>query len=186
MNKRDHLRRLERKHYQGDAIVHWTLTMVDRKRGWLSAMFLYRFRELLTHTLFRYGLASPLFCLMPDHIHMVWMGLCDGSDQLNAMKHFRPRCNESLERIGFDIQDQAFDHVFTDEERRDTEFRNVCQYIARNPERAGLVEPDAFASYRFTGCLVPGYPELRPFVADYWDRFDKVMSFLRKDGLMRT
>lgn len=186
MNKRDHLRRLPREHYQADAIVHWTLTTVDRKQGWLSAPLLYRFRELLTHTLFRYGLACPMFCLMPDHFHMVWMGLRDGSDQLNAMKHFRPRCNESLNRLGFELQDQAYDHVFTKEERRDTEFRNVCEYIARNPERAGLVERDKFASYSFTGCLVPGYPELRPFDADYWDRFDKVISFLRKDGLMRT
>ena len=186
MNNRDNLRRLPRECYQADALVHWSLTILSRKQGWLTGLFLYRFRELLTHSLFRYGIACPMFCLMPDHIHMVWMGLNKGSDQLNAMKHFHTRCNESLKRINFQLQDQAYDHVFQDDERRDVELRNTCQYIARNPERAGLVKTDAYASYRFTGCLVPGYPELRPFDPTYWVRFDKIISFLRKEGLMRT
>lgn len=186
MSKRDHLRRLPREHYQADAIVHWSLTVAERKQGWLSATFYYRFRELLTHTTFRYGLACPIFCLMPDHMHMVWMGLFEDSDQLNAMKHFRTRCNESLQRIGFDLQDQPYDHVFKDDERRGQEFRHVCEYIARNPERAQLVGVDEFASYGFSGCIVPGYPELRPFRSDYWDRFDKTVSYLRKNGLFRS
>ena len=181
---RDHLRRLPREYYIGDAIVHWSINIRDRRQGWLTAPFLYRFRELLTHTMFRYGLACPVFCLMPDHFHMVWMGLCEGSDQLNAMKHFRPRCENSLQRIGFDLQDQAYDHVLKDEERRD--FHNACEYIARNPERASLVKNDEFASWKFSGCLVPGYPDLRPFENDYWDEFDKIISYLKKDGLMRT
>lgn len=96
--------------------------MQERKRGWLSAVFLYRFRELLTHTMFRYGLACPFFCLMPDHMHMIWMGLCEGSDQLNAMKHFRTLCDASLQRIGFALHGQAYDHIFKDEERRASEF----------------------------------------------------------------
>lgn len=182
--KRDHLRRLPREYYIGDAIVHWSITILDRREGWLTPSFSYRFRELLTHSMFRYGLACPIFCLMHDHMHLVWMGLCEGSDQLNAMKHFRPRCANSLRRIGFDLQDQAYDHVLKDEERRD--FQNVCEYIARNPERASLVKKDDFASYKFTGCLVPGYPDLKPFERNYWDEFDKIVSYLRKDGLMRT
>lgn len=186
LNKRNHLRRLPRHYYQNDAIVHWSLTTLSRKQGWLSALFYYRFRELLTHTSFRYGLAVPIFCLMPDHIHMVWMGLCDGSDQLNAMKHFRKQCDESLQRIGFRLQDQAYDHVLKEEERQGRALHNVCEYIAKNPERAGLVESDEYAQYPFSSCLVPGYPELRPFDSSCWDQFDKIISFLRKQGLIRT
>ncbi len=186
MRRRNHLRRLERKYYQADAAVHWSINIRDRRRGWLNDVFFCRFRELLTHSLFRYGLACPMFCLMPDHLHMVWMGLCQGSDQLNAMKHFRVRCNDSLQEIGYELRDQAYDHVLKDQERGDAEFRNACEYIARNPERAGLVAVDEFAAYPYTGCLVPGYPELRPFDSDYWDRLDRTVSFLRRDGFMRT
>ncbi len=97
---RDNLKRLSREHYQGDAIVHWTQTVRDRKQGWLTPAFFYRFREILTHTMFRYGMVCPMFCLMPDHFHMVWMGLFEDSDQLNALKHFRSNCNQSIARQG--------------------------------------------------------------------------------------
>ena len=92
MNKRDHLRRLEPENYRGDAVVHWTLTTRERRTGWLDVRFYYRFRELLTHSAFRYGFVCPIFCLMPDHIHMVWMGLFEQSDQLYA--------SEALPQIG--------------------------------------------------------------------------------------
>ena len=185
MNKRDHLRRLPPEHYRGDAVVHWSLTMRDRKQGWLSPVFYYRFRELLTHTAFRYELACPILCLMPDHFHMLWMGLSETCDQLLAMKHFRKTTNESLGRLGYQLQDQAYDHVLRDDEKRDTGFREVVEYIARNPERAKLIQPDEFASYKFSGCVVPGYPELRLFEQEFWDKFDRIISFLRKEGLTR-
>jgi len=93
-------------------------------------------------------------------------------------------CDNSLRRIGFELQDQPYDHVLKDEERSD--FQNVCDYIARNPERAGLMKADEFASYPFSGCLIPGYPELKPFECNYWDEFDKIISYLKKDGLMQA
>ena len=185
MPNRDHLARLPREYYLDQAIVHWTHTIRDRNQGWLTPVFLYRFRELLTHSMFRYGIACPLFCLMPDHIHMIWMGLVDGTDQLNATKHFRSRCEDSLERIGFSLQDQSYDHVLTDEERRPEAFEQICDYIARNPERAGLVPIDGYAQYKYTGCLIPGYPELRPFDPSFRTSLDKIISYLRKHGLQQ-
>jgi REP element-mobilizing transposase RayT len=185
MKKRDHLRRLPVEHYRGNAIVHWNLTILNRKQGWLSAVFLYRFRELLTHTAFRYELACPIFCLMPDHFHMLWMGLSETCDQLLAMKHFCKTTNDSLGRLGYKLQDQAYDHVLQDEEKKEIALREVVEYIARNPERAGLIQPDEFASYKFSGCVVPGYPELRLFEPEFWGKFDRIITFLRKAGLTR-
>jgi REP element-mobilizing transposase RayT len=185
MNQRDHLRRLPPEHYRADAIVHWSLTLRDRKQGWLSPVFFYRFRELLTHTAFRYELACPIFSLMPDHFHMLWMGLSESSDQLLAMKRFRKTTNESLGRQGYALQDQAYDHVLRDDEKRDVGFREVVEYIARNAERAKLIPEDQFASYPFSGCVLPGYPELRLFEMGFWDKFDRILSFLRQQGLTR-
>ena len=185
MQKRDHLRRLPAEYYRGNAIIHWNLTILNRKQGWLSAVFLYRFRELLTHTAFRYELACPIFCLMPDHFHMLWMGLSETCDQLLAMKHFRKTTNDSLRRLGYELQDQAYDHVLQDEEKKEMALREVVEYIARNPERAGLIQPDEFASYKFSGCVVPGYPELRLFEPEFWGKFDRIITFLRKAGLTR-
>lgn len=184
MAKRDHLRRLGDADYQGHAVVHWTMSMRDRRTGWLDARFHYHFRELLTHAQFRYAIASPVFCLMPDHIHLMWMGILESSDQRLAMRHLRVRLNTSLASVGFELQDQPYDHVLQPEERQTEIFAGICEYIARNPERAGLVEEDGYANYPHSGCLVPGYPELKPFQPDFWMRFDRSVSYLRKTGLV--
>ena len=181
---RDHLHRLPESAYCGHAVVHWTLTIRERRTGWLSAKFYYHFRELLTHSQFRFAIACPIFCLMPDHIHLMWIGILEHSNQKLAMRHLRTLCNESLKTIGFEFQDQPYDHVLREEERQELAFIASCEYIARNPERAELVGVDEFAKYPFTGCLIPGYPELKPFESDYWTRFDRTVAWLRKNGLI--
>jgi REP element-mobilizing transposase RayT len=159
---RDHLRRLEAAEYRGHAVVHWTMTIRDRRSGWLDARCYHHFRELLTHSLFRYAIACPIFCMMPDHIHLIWMGILESSDQKLAMRHLRTRLNEALSRLGFELQDQPYDHVLRAEERQEAALMATCDYVARNPERAGLVPVDGYAAYPYSGCLVPGYPELIP------------------------
>ncbi|WDQ16958.1 hypothetical protein [Rhodopirellula sp. P2] len=184
-SKHSYLKRLSPEFYRGDACVHWSLVIQDRKRGWCKPTLLYKFRELLTHTVFRYAIACPVYCLMPDHIHMLWMGLFESSDQRLGMRHFRDRLNDVLERLQVELQGQAYDDVLQDEERKEQSIEAVCDYIARNPERAGLVPIDGYADYKFTGCLVPGYPELTPFAADYWPRYWRIVSYLRSNGLQR-
>ena len=75
--------------------------------------------------------------------------------------------------------------MLRDEEREHDAFESVAEYIARNPERANLVPPDGYRGYKYTGCLIPGYPELVLWLDDYWDRFWKTYSYLRNNGLIR-
>lgn len=180
------LKRLPSVAYQGSAIVHWSLTIEDRQTGWLTPKFYYKFRELLAHTTFRYGFSCPIFCCMPDHIHLMWVGLRESTDQLNAMKFFRTRVNEVLRKIGFELQLQGYDHVLNENERVKEAFEAIFDYIARNPERKGLVPPDGFAKYPFTSCIIPGYPEIIPFTPDFWERLGRVHSHLRKTELFRS
>jgi putative transposase len=181
----DYLRRLAPEYYRGQAYVHWTLTIDERRTGWLIPVFYYKFREILTHTTFRYGVCCPIYCCMPDHIHLLWIGILDGSDQQNAMKFFRTQLNSILNKLNVELQQQPYDHVLREEERERTAFEETAEYIARNPERAELVPRDRFMDYKFTGCLVPGYPDLMPFQRDYWDLFWRIYSRLQKDGLIR-
>ncbi|HQX48334.1 MAG TPA: hypothetical protein PLY87_27635 [Planctomycetaceae bacterium] len=102
------------------------------------------------------------------------------------MRHLRANLNDSLNRIGFELQDQPYDHVLRDNEKTEAALMDVCEYISRNPERDELVPIDGYVSYPFTGCLVPGYPELKPFEEDFWLRFDRIVSHLRKYGLTQT
>ena len=179
----DYLKRLPPEWYCGRAYVHWSLTMEDRKTGWLIPIFYYKYREILTHTAFRFGLCCPIYCCMPDHIHMLWAGILDDCDQRKAMRYFRRQLNPVLEKLQVRFQNQPYDHVLRGEELERTAFEDVADYIARNPERRRLVPPDGYAQYSYTGCLLPGYPELKPFEQGYWDRFWRIYSHLSKNGL---
>jgi REP element-mobilizing transposase RayT len=141
--------------------------MEDRKTGWLIPIAYYKFREILAHTAFRYGFCCPIYCCMPDHIHLLCVGILQNCDQRIAVKYFRQHFNPVLEKLHARFQRQPYDHVLREDDRERSAFENVADYIARNPERKRLVPLDGYAQYPYTGCLVPGYPELKPFDAGY-------------------
>jgi REP element-mobilizing transposase RayT len=161
------------------------MTMQDRKTGWLIPIFYYKFREILTHTAFRFGFCCPIYCCMPDHLHLLWVGILDTCDQRRAARYFRRQLNPILEKLGATFQKQPYDHVLWEEHRERAAFEDVVEYIARNPERAGLVQEGAYRSYPYAGCLVPGYPELTLWQHDYWERFWRIYGILRCKGLTR-
>ena len=184
----DHHQNLKRssdEHYQGQAYVHWMFAIEERKTGWLIPIFYCKFRELLTHTLFRYSITCPIFCCMPDHIHLLLIGIADDSDQRVAVKYLRTNLNLALEKLSCRLQRQPYDHVLKEDEVERAAFESTAEYIARNPERKNLVGVDRYQEYKFTSCLVPGCPDLTPWQPDYWDRFWRIYSHQRKNGLQR-
>lgn len=161
------------------------MSVQDRRTGWLDSRFLYKFCEVLTHVAFRDQLACPIYCLMPDHIHLLYCGLAEQSDQLLAHRHLRSDLNACLRRIGYELQLQSFDNVLQDDELLEPAIEALVEYIARNPERKGLVARDAFAAYSYTGCLLPGYPQMRLFERDSWDRIWRTIAFLKRTECFR-
>ena len=146
-----------------------------RSTGWLNEVFHAQFREMLLHTAAREGLLCPTYCLMPDHIHLLWMGLRRDTDQRNGMKFLREHLGPLLKPRRF--QHQAHDHVLRDEERKQGAFAKVCFYILANPVRAGLSrETD---TWPFCGAIFPGYPTLHPLRDDFWPLFWKLYAAMR-------
>src|ERR1044071_8152604 len=115
--RKDYLKRLPPEFYRGQAYVHWSMTIEDRKTGWLTPAFYHEFREILTHTMFRFGLCCPIYCCMPDHLHLLWVGVCPDADQLKAMRFFRRQMRPVLEKLRVGFQKQPYDHVLRDDER---------------------------------------------------------------------
>ena len=169
INRSFFLPRLAREHYQGNAVVHWTLTIRERGTGWLTESLHARFREMMLHAAARENLLCPTYTLMPDHLHLVWMGLTLASDQRNGMKFLREQLGRLLRPHEF--QPQAHDHVLRETERKRQAFRKVCFYIADNARRAELV--GAPQEWPYTGAIVPGYPTLHPLAEDFWPLFWK-------------
>jgi REP element-mobilizing transposase RayT len=170
LNRLFYLPRLPREYYQGDAVVHWTLPVSQRSEGWLEEKFHAAFRELLLHAAAREGLFCPVYCLMPDHLHLIWMGLRPDSDQRNGMAFLRTYLEPKLGAQKF--QHQAHDHVLKEKERQQNAFVRVCHYILENPLRAEFVKQSE--EWKFSGAVVPGYPTLHPLQEDFWPKFWKL------------
>jgi putative transposase len=174
--KVNYLPRLHASAYRADAVVLWTLTTFDRKKGWVGERFHRDFRELLWHSMAREELVCPVYVLMPDHIHLVWMGLAPESDQRNGMAFLRTHLEPLILPARF--QPQAHDHVLTRQERMRNAFARLCEYVRLNPVRAGLVR--SAEDWVYSGCLVPRYPTLRVGEADFWPNFWKIYRKLRE------
>jgi putative transposase len=168
----NHLPRLSRESYCATATVHWVMTVQDRAAGWLTHLAHAKFREALVHTLTRYNLLCPAYCLMPDHVHLIWMGCTEESDQKSAATFFRKITDPLLAPHRW--QQQAYDHVLREDERRRGAFQSTCQYVIENPLRKNLCSE--WESYRFSGALLPGFPDLDPRRADFWAVYWKIYN----------
>src|ERR1700749_365017 len=87
--RKRNLPRLDRGSYRGMGAVHWTFTLEGRATGWLDEKFHLHFREMLAHTAVRYGCVAPVYCLMPDHVHVLLWGYREDSDSYLAAQFLR-------------------------------------------------------------------------------------------------
>jgi REP element-mobilizing transposase RayT len=146
------------------------LTIEHRAHGWLSDTLHRRWQFVLLHTCARHRLACPAYVLMPDHMHLLWLGLTDTSDQRLAIEFLRKHLRPALAPA--DWQSQAHDHALRAGERERKAFDHAAHYILENPVRAGLVEK--FTDYPFLGACIAGYPDLEVRHADYWELFWRI------------
>ncbi|HEX2860255.1 MAG TPA: hypothetical protein VHN79_01390, partial [Lacunisphaera sp.] len=119
------------------------------------------------HVAVRESLYCPIYTLMPDHAHLLWMGLNEGSDRRLGTQFLRRQLAPFLKP--FLWQHQPFDCVLRADERQPQALAATINYIAENPVRANLVN-DA-KEWRFTGSVVPGYPQLHPLAEDFWGKY---------------
>jgi len=168
--RKSKLPRLPREFYQGRAIVLWTHTFENRANGWLTDTFHGRFREMLLHTGARFAMACPVYTLMPDHWHIVWMGLSEKTDQRLAAAFLRQQLAGELRPAR--LQDRAHDHVLREQERERGALMSACSYVRMNPVRAGLAAD--WKPWVFSGAMVAGYPKLEPREDDFWERFWRI------------
>ena len=172
MHKRGHLPRLDSAHYRAYAMVHWIMSAKERRTGWLTDRFHAFYREVLLHACCRYSLFCPVYCMMPDHIHLIWVGVGLDADQQDAMKFLKRYAQPAMRPAK--LQKQSYDNVLREEDRKRDAFQSTCFYILENPVRKGLAAKAA--DWPYSGCMVPGYPDLSPHETGYWDIFWKLYA----------
>jgi len=86
----------------------------------------------------RFPLTCHIYCLMPNHFHLVLEGKLDnvsaGMHQLNGL--YATRFNRRHERTGHLFQGRFGLRVIEDE----SYLEDACRYVLENPVRAGLCE----------------------------------------------
>ena len=104
----------------------------------------------------RERIALIVYCVMPDHIHLLVDGLDDGAELLPFVKLAKQKSGfEFKQRTGQRLwQDGYYEHVLRDEERTE----DVVFYIIANPVRKGLVTD--VMDYPYWGSSLYGREEL--------------------------
>lgn len=98
------------------------------------------------------------FCVMPNHVHMIYTPLLKSDGVYHAMAailhslklYTGRRANLLLEREGDFWQHENYDHVVRDE----AEWQRIVIYVVNNPVKAGLVQhweewPWTYCKYSF-------------------------------------
>lgn len=170
----DYLRRLPPEYYRGQAFVHWSMTIDGRATGWLDEETHLRFRDVQAHLLHRYRLMCPMYCLMPDHVHVFWAGLDANSDQLKAVRFLRDHFNGVLRARGVALQKQCHDNVLREIDRDRGAVVRLAYYLAENPVRAGL--SGMATEWAYSGAHAIGYPDLDWCASDFSGRLWKIYA----------
>ena len=140
------------------AFAHWDAVLDNPAAGprWLSIPAIADIVVQSLHFLDGRKYELLAYCIMPNHVHAVFMPLPVEEDSdayhslasiMQSLKGYTAReANRILGRKGRFWQDESYDHVVRD----DKELKRIVNYVLHNPVKAGLVE--SAADWRWSYC----------------------------------
>jgi len=107
------------------------------------------FIPILREVIEKHACIVPIYCFMPDHLHVILHGKIQSADTCQAMVEFKQRSGYWLKRNRPTVrwQKDFYDHIV----RKSEDLGAQVRYIAMNPVRKELVE--VWEKYAFTGAL---------------------------------
>ena len=147
--------------YHGRKCVSCTACEAMRQPRLADETIFAMVRAALAEAAERFGCTVPILCLMPDHLHVLILGLSDESRPRLAMNRFKQKSGEWLAANRPDLawQGDFYDRIVRQKEG----YEKVARYIALNPVRAGLAK-DVYG-WPYTDAI--GYA-LREIIEDAW------------------
>jgi putative transposase len=141
--------RLPKEFYRRRSIVAFTLCLKDRATIFRDPELINLFYEFLKETATRYQCKIPVYCFMPDHLHLIVTGTDDELDLLRAISGFKQKTGFwlSKNKLGVTWQKDFFDHVI----KKDESLATNVKYILDNPVRRGMVAD--WREYPFIGSI---------------------------------
>jgi putative transposase len=146
---REKKHRLPRPSYQGEVLVTFTACTAHRKPSLAATSIVERCVNFLAEAAQHHHCTVPIYCFMPDHLHVMLWGRSAEADTWRAMVRFKQKSGYWLSQSGQSVrwQKDFYDHVLRPHE----DWRRQVRYIAENPVRAGLV--DRWDQYLFLGAI---------------------------------
>ena len=157
---REKKHRLPDENYWGTRRVSFTACIDRRKRAFTRREIVETFVEILGKWTTAKHCSVPIYCFMPDHLHLIIAGLSADSRPKEAMDEFKQTTSQWFVENApqFHWQKDYSDHII----RISDDWRNHVRYILRNPVRGGLAE----------------YPLAYPFLGSIGLSIEEVLSEL--------
>ena len=145
--------RLKDFNYIGNYAYFLTLLTSGKTQYFVDKILIEKILVILRDTSSEFKFEIFAYCFMPDHLHLLVTGKCNGdlqvSNLINFIKKFKQKSgfyfkkeyNKNLWHKSY------YDHVVRKEENLET----VALYILNNPVRKGLVGD--YRNYEFSGSV---------------------------------
>lgn len=141
--------RLAHEFYIGDFSVSFTLCLKNKIDLFIEPEIVNTFTNLLSLIIENKDCIIPLYCFMPDHLHLIIKGNNKESDLINALISYKQKTGYWMKqnlKTGC-WQKDFYDHII----KKDQELATHVRYILNNPVRKGLVVD--WKEYTFKGTL---------------------------------
>jgi putative transposase len=141
--------RLDLRAYSGVRNTVLTACVHERRQVFTSNEIVESILSHLEKTLEVFECSAPVYCFMPDHLHLMIHGQTDSSSAVKAMTSFKTITGRWYQQnVGQRLWQKSFyDHIVRDYE----DWKKQLLYIYSNPVRAGLVlDP---RDYPFSGAI---------------------------------
>jgi REP element-mobilizing transposase RayT len=145
--------RLGQNRYVGQAPYFVTMCSLERRTIFADGAHATRLIEIVRKHSDTYQFAVHAYCVMPDHLHLLAVGLKTTSNLPAFLKNVKQTSSAEFQKNSHHVlwQKKFYDRIL----RRTDNLDGIAGYIWMNPVRAGL-------------CTDPrGYPFSSSFVADW-------------------
>jgi putative transposase len=135
-----------------NAVFFLTACALSNREVFKDPNFAFQSIDYIKSESIRLGNAIYVFCLMPDHLHILLSPLESGIPVTQYMSGLISKITHLSWKYGYSgklMQRSFYDHVV----RKEEDLRQIAEYILNNPVRKGLVEK--WEDYPFCGLLDP-------------------------------
>jgi len=146
---REKKHRLPREFYKGETSVAFTLCVKGNIQPFLKPETVSKFIEILASIISVENCIVPVYCFMPDHLHLIVTGEQSNSDIWNTILNYKQRTGFwfSKNEPALKWQKDFYDHVL----KTNKEIITQVRYILDNPVRKGIVT--SWEEYPFKGSI---------------------------------